>query len=129
MFKLKLDLVFLSAVLAVGLVLTTKANVLGRKATTDCFKMDIDVINSAGTVTNTLIQNEIRSSILADIWASPYLNEDIFAETIDQTMVCPGTARFCCAKFNILDPTTPGVPIKIVNGISGKWSVQVFFDN
>ncbi|MGN7720252.1 hypothetical protein [Chitinophaga sp. 22620] len=104
MFKFRLNLVFFSAVLAVGLVLTTKANVLGKKAATDCFEMAINVINSAGTVTNELVQNEAKASIVLDLAASPYLNEDISASSVEQVFICPLHAKFCCAIFTPIDP-------------------------
>ncbi|MGN7720251.1 hypothetical protein [Chitinophaga sp. 22620] len=127
--NLKLSFALVIAILAVGFTVATKASTFGAKVIPDCFVLDIDVINSAGTVTNELIQNEARASILTDLAASPYLNEDISATAVEQTTVCPATARFCCAKFTLLDPSTPGVPVKTVNGVSGKWSVQAFYRN
>jgi len=125
--NLKLSFALVIAILAVGFTVATKANTFGTKVVADCFILDVDVINAAGTITNTLTQNEAKATIVSELTASPYLNENILATPVDAADECPLQVRFCCAKFTLLDPTTPGVPVRSVNGTSGKWSVQAFY--
>ncbi|MGN7720254.1 hypothetical protein [Chitinophaga sp. 22620] len=90
----------------------------------DCYQQDVDVIDAGGTLTNVLVLNEARNSIIADLLVTPYLNEDIVAFAIEP---CDGRSKFCCARFTLLHPSTQGVPVKMVGGISGKWSVIPYF--
>ena len=109
---------------------TANAEKFGVRVVSDCYHLNISLINISGTDTRTIMLGELFISALDDVASAPYLNQNILSTPIPAELVCVGTQYFCCAKFKKLPDSTPNVPLRLINGVVGKWEViSLHFDN
>ena len=117
------------AILALFISLAFNFQTFGARRLADCYHMSITMIDAMGIDPRTITLGENTADIEADILAAPYLNQNIVSTPVDKSSRCPGTELFCCATFVRLPDNTPSVPVRTINGISGKWHIQsVFFE-